>query len=112
MVVFILKGGRYFWEFGLVYMLWTTVVVILNRRLRADSTLHVVLHRFRSGCSTGITYLDYNLLQNLMDTKEEVIYTILLDQYKAHHALNRDRCLKIIEGYGVLLWSLHLIQIY
>ena len=33
--------------------------------------------------------------------REAVIHTILLDLHKAYNALDRSRCLDILEGYGV-----------
>ena len=33
--------------------------------------------------------------------REEVLYVIFLDLTKAHDALDRSRCLEILEGYGV-----------
>ena len=32
---------------------------------------------------------------------EEVLYVIFLDLTKAYNALDRSRCLEILEGYGV-----------
>ena len=33
--------------------------------------------------------------------REEVLYTISMDLYMAYDALDRDRCLEILVGYGV-----------
>ena len=33
--------------------------------------------------------------------REEVLYVIVLDLHKAYDALDRSRCLEILEGYGV-----------
>ena len=33
--------------------------------------------------------------------REEVLYVIFLDLTKAYDALDRSRCLEILEGYGV-----------
>ena len=36
-----------------------------------------------------------------MALREEVLYMIFLDLHKAYDALDRSRCLKILEGYSV-----------
>ena len=36
-----------------------------------------------------------------MALREEVLYVIYLDLRKAYDALDRSRCLEILEGYGV-----------
>ena len=41
------------------------------------------------------------LNQQLMALREEVLYMIFLDLHKAYDALDRSRCLKILEGYSV-----------
>ena len=42
--------------------------------------------------------------------REEVLYVIFLDLHKAYDALDRSRCLDILEGYGVGPWSRRLLQ--
>ena len=56
---------------------------------------------FRAGRSTGTATLEARLLQKLEDLREEVLYMIFLDLTKAYEALDRSRCLEILEGYGV-----------
>ena len=41
------------------------------------------------------------LLQQLAALREEVLYMIFLDLHKVYDALERSRCLEILEGYGV-----------
>ena len=41
------------------------------------------------------------LLQQLAALREEVLYVIFLGLIKAYNALDRSRCLEILEGYGV-----------
>ena len=43
-VVLIPKGGGNYWGFVLMYFMWKTVTVILNRRLMAAVVLHDVLY--------------------------------------------------------------------
>ena len=73
----------------------------LNRRLTASITFHDLLHGFRVGRSTGTATLKARLLHQLAALRGEVLYVIFLDLHKAYDALDRTRCLNILEGYGV-----------
>ena len=44
--------------------------------------------------------------------KEEVLYDIFLYIYKEYDALERERCLCILAGYGVGLCALCLVRTY
>ena len=41
------------------------------------------------------------MIQQLTDIGEEVLHAIFLDLYKGYEALDRERCLEILEEYGV-----------
>ena len=82
-------------------VMWKVVEAILNCRFTASITYHDVLHGFRAGHGTGTANLKAKLLQQLAAMREEVFYVILLDLRKAYDALDRSRCLEILEGYGV-----------
>ena len=47
---------------------------------------------------TGTVTLEAKLLQQLAALREEVLCVIFLDLHKAHDALDRSRCLEILEG--------------
>ena len=81
--------------------MWKLVTVILNIHLKASITLYDFLHGFLAGRRTGIATLEVKLLQQLAAMMEEVLYMIFLDLHKAYDALDRSRCLDILEGYGV-----------
>ena len=81
--------------------MWKVVAAILNRRLTAPITYHNFLHGFRASLGTGTATLEANLLQQLAALREEVMYVIFLDLHKAYDALDRSRCLGILEGYDV-----------
>ena len=91
--------------------MWTVVAEILNRWLAASITYHDFLHGFWAGRGTGTATLEAKLLQQLVALREEVLYMIFLDLHRAYDALDRSRCLVILEGYGVgprscrLLWT-------
>ena len=81
--------------------MWKVVAEILNLRLTASITFHDFLHSFRLVHSTGTATLEAKLLQKLAALREEVLYVIFLDLHKAYDALDRSRCLDILEVYGV-----------
>ena len=50
--------------------------------------------------------------RHLAALREEVLYVIFLDLHKAYDALDRSRCLDILEGYGVGPRDRILLQTY
>ena len=44
--------------------------------------------------------------------REEVLYVIYMDLHKAYNALDRSRCLEILEGYGVVSKARKLLRTY
>ena len=101
-VVMITKGRQEYRGIGLVEVMRKVVAAILHLRLTASITYHDFLHGFRAGRGTGTATLEAKLLQQLADLSEEVLYVIFLDLHKAYDALDRSRCLDILEGYGVV----------
>ena len=100
-VVLIPKGKKDYCVISLVEVMWKVVAAILNCWLTASTTYHDFLHGFRADCGTGTATLKTKLLHQLADLREEVLYGIFLDLHKAYDALDRSRCLEILEGYGV-----------
>ena len=88
------------------------VAEILHCQLTASITYHNVLHGFRVGRGTGTATLEAKLLQQLAALREEVLYMIFLDLYKAYDALDRSRCMDIMEGYGVGPRSRRILKTY
>ena len=111
-LVLIPEGKNEYQGIGLVEVMCKVVAVILNRRLAASITYHDFLHGFRAGHGTGTATLEAKLLQHLAALREEFMYVIFLDLHKAYDALDRSRCLEILEGYGVRPLSRRLIQTY
>ena len=102
MAVFLIpKGKKYCRGIGLVEVMWKVVEAILNCRFTASITYHDFLRRFRAGCGTGTATLEAKILQQLAALREEVLYVIFLHLHKAYVALDRSRCLEILEGNGV-----------
>ena len=91
-------------------VIWKTVTVILNCRLRMAITFHDVIHGFHSGRGEVIASLKTNMPQQLADMRKEVLYKIFLDLHKAYYALDRYRYLGILAAYKMgpraisLLW--------
>ena len=80
--------------------------------LTAFITFHNFLHGFWAGRGTGTATLEAKLLHQLAALREEVLYVILLGPHKAYYALDRSRCLEILEGYGVGPRDCRLLQTY
>ena len=99
-VVLIPKGKKDYRGIGLVEVIWKVVAVIINRCFTSSITYHDALHGFRAGRGTGNATLKAKLIQHLAAMREEVLYVIFLDLPKAYDALDRSRCLEILEGYG------------
>ena len=112
MVFLIPEGKGDYRGIGLVEVMWKVVADILNRRPTASITFHEFLHGIRAGCGTGTATLEAKLLQQLAALREEVMYVIFLELHKAYDALDRSRCLEILEGYGVGPQSRRLLQTY
>ena len=91
-------------------VMWKVVAVILNRRFTSSITFHDFLHGFRAGRGTGTATLEAKLLQQLAAMREGLLYVIFLDLTKLYGALDRSRCLDILEGYGVGPGAMRLLQ--
>ena len=111
-VVLIPKGGGDYRGIGLMELILKTVVMILNRRFTAAITYHDFLHGFRAGRGTWTATLKLKLLQQVAAFRGEVFHEIFLYLHKAYDALDRSRCLGILEGYGVGPRALCLLRLY
>ena len=63
--------------------------------------LHEALHGCWDGHCTGTAILEAKLAQQLAHLKQEPFYGVFLDLKKVLNATDRERCLLILEGYGV-----------
>ena len=82
---------------------------VMNGRFK-KVTLHDALHGFREKrwCGAGIT--DAKFLQQLAFIEQCSLYGTFLDLRKAYDAMDRSRCLRILEEAGAGHKTLHLIQ--
>ena len=101
-VVMIPKGGgNDFRGIVLVEVLWKAISGIINQRISSSIQFHDDLHGFCAGRGTWTVTIEDKLLQKLITMMETVLHSILLDLRKSYDALDRDRCLGILAGYGV-----------
>ena len=112
LVVLIPEGGYKYRGIVIVQVMWTAVVVLLNRRFTASMTYHNFLHELRTGHGTGSANIEVKLLQQVGAMREAVLHAIFLDLHKAYHSLDRSRCLDILKKYGVENRVFHLLRRY
>ena len=108
----ILKGVGKYCGIGLVEVIWKAVAMILNLCFINAITYHNLLHGFWAGRGMGTATLDIKLLHQVAALREEVLHTIFLGLNKDYDALERSRCLGILEGYGVGPMELRLLRQY
>ena len=60
----------------------------------------------------GTASLEARLIQQLITTREAVLYEIIMDLHKAYEALDQYRCLEILLTYGVGPRAFNNIRIY
>ena len=85
------------------------MTVILNHRLGTAIAFHDFLHIFRTGRIMGTSYINTKLLQYLEAVREEIIYEILLDLQTEYNYLDRESCIDILMGYGVVPRAIRLL---
>ena len=93
-------------------MVWKVVASIINLRLTASIVYHNFIHILRSGRGTGTATLKDKLIQQLVSMREDLLYVIFLDLHKSYDALDRDRCLEILEGYGMGPQACRILRTY
>ena len=93
-------------------VVWKLVAAILNRRLTAYIAYHNFLHGLWAGRGTGTSTLEAKLLHQLEAMREEFMYVIFLGLHKSCEALDRERCLEIMKGYGVGHQACRILRTY
>jgi len=110
-VVLLPKGGGDYRGIGLLEPCWKVVEgVILNRWEVIE--IHDCLHGSVKGRGTGTAILECKLVQQLAYIEQAPLYEIFIDLKKAFDAMDRERCLDILQAYGVGPKCLHLLRVF
>ena len=97
---------------GLIEVLCKATTSLLNRWLMSAISFHDTLHMFRAGRGTGTAVLDANILQQITDMREEVLFEIFLDLRKDYDALDQEKALNNLAAYEVGPRTFRLLQTY
>jgi hypothetical protein len=102
-LVLLPKGDGDYRGIALLEIIYKLISSIVNRRLAKSLTakLHDGIHGFRSRRGTGTAIIETKLLMQLAQRTNKPLHMIFLDLKKAYDTLDRDRTMKILEGYGV-----------
>ncbi len=98
-MVLLLKGGGDYHGIRLLEPLWKVVECIMDWQLNA-LPLHEAQHGCRNRHGTRTVILEAKLAQQLVHLEQEPFFGVFLDLKKAFNAMDRERCLLILEGYG------------
>jgi hypothetical protein len=74
--------------------------------------LHDSLHGCCSKCGTGTAIIEVKLAQQLSYLELKPFYGVFLYLWKAFDAINRERSIMLLEGYGAGPWMIRLIRGY
>ena len=99
-VVLIPKGSGGFRGISLCEPIWKVVEIIVDRRLQVID-FHDALHGSVHQQGTSMAIIEAKLAQQYFHREQTPLYGIFIDLRKAFDALDRDRCLEILEKYGV-----------
>ena len=99
---------------ALLEVIYKLISSIINRRLvkALSQKLHDGIHGFRTSRGTGTAIMETKLLMQLAQRSNKPLHMIFLDLKKAYDTLDRDRTMKILEGYGIgenVRWIIQMI---
>ena len=79
--------------------MWKVCEHIMDKRLNVID-LHESLHRCLDRRGTGTAVIEAKLAQHLAHLEQVPFYGLFLDLKKAFNAMDWERCVMILEGYG------------
>jgi hypothetical protein len=110
-VILIPKGGGNYRGIGLLEPIWKCIERVIDQRLEAIE-LHDSLHGCCSKRGTGTAIIKAKLAQQLSYPQLKPFYGVFLDLRKAFNAMDQERCIMLLEGYGVGPQMIQLIRGY
>jgi hypothetical protein len=110
-VVLIPKGGGDYRSIGLLEPIWKVIKQIIDHRLDAFK-LHNSLHGCRNKRGMGTAIVEAKLAQQLSYLELKPFYGVFIDLRKAFDAMDRERCIMILEGYGAGPRLVRLVRSY
>ena len=72
-----------------------------NYQIGVAVSFHDALHGFWAGQGKGTASLEDNLIQKLIEIREEVLYKVLINPQNSYSNLCRDIFLDILVGYRI-----------
>ncbi len=98
-MVLIPKGGGDYCGIGLLEQVWKFIEQVIDHRLDTIN-LHDSLHGCHHNRGTGTTIIEVKLAQQLSYLELRPFYSVFLNLRKVFDAMDRERCLMVLEGYG------------
>jgi len=95
---------------SLLEVLYKLCTTIIHLRFQDAISFHDGIHGFRHRRGTNTAIFEAKLLMQLHVRLGRPLFQIFIDLTKAYDALDRDRTLAILEGYGVGPRLLHFIR--
>jgi len=97
--VLIPKGGGDYRGISLLEPMWKVIERVIDKWLEAIA-LHNSLHGCCNRRGTGTVVIEAKLWQQLAHIEQAPFYGVFIDLKKAFDAMDRERCLLILEGHG------------
>jgi hypothetical protein len=91
--------------------IWKCIEWVIDHQLDAIE-LHGSLHGCCSKRGTGTTIIKVKLAQQLLYLKLKPFYGVFLDLWKAFDAMDKERSIMFLEGYGAGPWMIWPIRGY
>ncbi|KAL7530161.1 hypothetical protein ACHAWF_003272, partial [Thalassiosira exigua] len=99
-VVLLPKGGGDYRGIGLLEPIRKLLEAIIDRQLNVIE-FHDCLNSYLPKRGTGTATMEAKLAIQLARLEQHLLYGIFVDLKKAFDAMDRERCLHILKGYGV-----------